>query len=87
MILQIKEKRIEAGMSQCELADKINVNQTAVSQWERGASLPGCEKLPEIAKALQCSINDLFNGGMQERGSACKSCENGAGSVGSLTGS
>ena len=58
--MRIKEMRIAAGLTQAELAAKINVNQTAVSQWERGTALPSCDKLPEIAEALGCTIDELF---------------------------
>lgn len=47
-------------MTQKELADKLNVDQTAVSQWERGEAMPRADKLPEIAKILGCTIDDLF---------------------------
>lgn len=59
-LLRIKEIRQKIGMSQLELAEKIRVNQTAISQWERGAAYPACEKLPALASALDCTINDLF---------------------------
>ncbi len=44
---RIKELRQNAKLSQQELADLIGVNQTAVSQWERGATIP---RLPQIKK-------------------------------------
>ena len=58
--LRIKEIRIKSGMSQLELANKLNVNQTAISQWERGASYPSYEKLPILARLLNCTIDELY---------------------------
>lgn len=58
--MKIKELRQAAGLTQAELAAKINVNQTAVSQWERGSVLPGCDKLPDLANVLNCTIDALF---------------------------
>lgn len=58
--LYIKERRLLKQMSQAALAEAVNVNQTAVSQWERQAALPSCEKLPDLASALSCEIGDLF---------------------------
>ena len=58
--MKIKELRQAAGMTQMELAEKVKVNQTAVSQWERGSALPACDKLPELADALRCTIDALF---------------------------
>ena len=59
--LSIKPIRENLGISQHQLAAKLGVNQTAVSQWERGAALPGCDKLPALAEALGCSIDELFS--------------------------
>ena len=58
--MKIKELRQAAGMTQVELAERVKVNQTAVSQWERGSALPSCDKLPELADALSCTIDALF---------------------------
>lgn len=44
---RIKELREYANLSQAQLASTIGVNQTAVSQWERGATMP---KLPQVKK-------------------------------------
>ena len=58
--MRIKELRQAAGLTQVELAVKMGVNQTAVSQWERGVVLPASEKLPELASALSCTIDALY---------------------------
>ena len=58
--MQIKTRRIKAGLSQIALADLLGVNQTAISQWETGYSLPSADKLPRLAQALGCSIDALF---------------------------
>lgn len=49
-----------AGMSQAELARRIGVSKTSVSQWIRGGMSPQAELLPKIAKELDCSIDSLF---------------------------
>ncbi|MDY4966205.1 MAG: helix-turn-helix transcriptional regulator [Dysosmobacter sp.] len=58
--MRIREMRLAAGLTQAELAAKVKVNQTAVSQWERESVLPSCDKLPELADALGCSIDALY---------------------------
>ena len=60
MVLRVKELRSKTGLSQGELADKLKVNQTAISQWERETALPSCEKLPELAAALGVRVGELF---------------------------
>ena len=55
----IKKLRKKKGLSQKELADKMAVDQTAISQWERGVSYPRVAKLQELAKVLECTIDEL----------------------------
>ena len=61
--MRIREKRKEKNLSQCELAQKVGVNQTAVSQWERGATMPSLDKAASIANALGCTIDELYGRG------------------------
>lgn len=56
----IKKFREKAGITQMELAKKIGVNQTAISQWERGSTLPSASKLPLLASILSCTVDDLL---------------------------
>ncbi len=58
--MDIKVKRKEKNLSQSELAQMIGVNQTAVSQWERGATMPTLDKAAMIANALGCTIDELY---------------------------
>lgn len=71
MVLRVKELRAKNGLSQVELADKLKVNQTAISQWERETSLPSCEKLPELAAVLGVKVGDLFTEDAPEPERAC----------------
>ena len=56
----IKKHREAAGMSQNELADKLEVNQTAVSMWETGKSVPRYNKLVKMSQLFGCSIEELM---------------------------
>lgn len=56
----ISRLRKKQGLSQAQLAEKLNITQGAVSQWEMGLSKPKSEILPELAKALNCTIDELF---------------------------
>lgn len=58
--MEIKSKRIKKKYSQSDLARLLDVDQTAISQWESGKSMPTADKLPELAKILGCTIDDLF---------------------------
>ncbi|MDF7637864.1 EXLDI protein [Lactobacillus sp. ESL0791] len=48
------------NMTQTEVADKLFVSCQAVSNWERGLSLPDLEKLPQLCKILKLNVNDLL---------------------------
>lgn len=56
----IKPKRIEAGLSQKQLAEILQVTQAAVANWEAGTAYPRASQLPELAKALDCTIDELY---------------------------
>ena len=56
----ISRLRKKQGLSQVQLAEKLNITQGAVSQWEMGLSKPKSEILPELAKVLNCTIDELF---------------------------
>jgi transcriptional regulator with XRE-family HTH domain len=56
-ISKLREKK---KISQKELAGILNITQGAVSQWELGLSRPTSKILPELAKALGCTIDELF---------------------------
>ncbi len=52
--------RREKNMTQTELADRLNVSFQAVSNWERGQSMPDISKLPELAEIFDISIDELL---------------------------
>ncbi|MGL4606542.1 MAG: helix-turn-helix domain-containing protein [Eubacteriaceae bacterium] len=58
--MRIKELRVRKKISQRVLGGLVNVNQSAVSQWEQGRTNPVAEKLPLIAHVLGCSIEELY---------------------------
>lgn len=60
MVMRIKELRKAAGMTQGQLATSMGVMQNVVSNWENEVALPRVRQLPELARLLDCSINDLF---------------------------
>lgn len=57
---KIKKLRIEKGMSQTDLANKLNLSNQAISKWENNFSLPDINLLPEIASIFGINIDDLF---------------------------
>ena len=58
----IAKLRKEAGITQQELAEKLNVTAKAVSRWETGKGYPDVTFLPEISKIFNVSVNEILNG-------------------------
>lgn len=58
---KLKELRKSKNYSQKFLADQLGITQGAISQWEQGKSTPNIEKLIELSKILQCSIDELVS--------------------------
>lgn len=57
----IIEKRLEKGMSQSELADKIGTKQSAISRLESGDYNPSIRFLKKVAKALDLKLTVSFS--------------------------
>jgi transcriptional regulator with XRE-family HTH domain len=51
------------GLTQAQLAEKLNVSPQAVSNWERGETLPDVAQLLNLAEALHCSVDGILSGG------------------------
>ncbi|MCH5205857.1 MAG: helix-turn-helix transcriptional regulator [Oscillospiraceae bacterium] len=58
--------RKKSGLSQEELAEKLNVSRQAVSKWETGAAVPTADKLAEIADFFGVSLDMLMRGDNSE---------------------
>ena len=56
----IKTLRKKKGLSQDELAIKINVVRQTVSKWEKGLSVPDSEMIIKLAEELDTTVNVLL---------------------------
>ena len=56
----ISKLRKEKGLTQKDLADKLNISDKAVSRWETGSSSPSMEMLSRISKFFNVPLNDLI---------------------------
>lgn len=59
---KIEYLRKKQKMSQGELADRLNISRQAVSEWERGISLPSVEKLITLSEIFDVSLDYLIKG-------------------------
>lgn len=53
--------RKEKGMTQNDLAEKMNVTDKAVSKWERNLSCPDVNSIPKLAEILGTTVEELLN--------------------------
>ncbi|MDL2292428.1 helix-turn-helix domain-containing protein [Acholeplasma sp. OttesenSCG-928-E16] len=58
---KIATLRKEGNMTQLELADKLGISYQAVSNWERGDSMPDISKLEELSEIFGISIDELLD--------------------------
>lgn len=56
----ISENRKAKGLTQSELAEKLNISFQAVSSWETGNTLPDLSNLLELSKLFGISIDALL---------------------------
>ena len=57
---RVREKRLEKGLTQEQLAQAIQISPQSVSKWERGDGYPDITLLPRIANFLQISVDELI---------------------------
>lgn len=58
----IAELRKQKGLTQKELAQRLNITQAAVSKWEKGISFPDLFLVEDLSKILDINISELLNG-------------------------
>ena len=62
----IKISRKSKGLSQDELAIKLNVVRQTVSKWERGLSVPDSEMLISLSEILEIPVSTLLGENIEE---------------------
>lgn len=63
---RISDLRRQKGLKQDDLAEKLNVSPQAVSKWENDQTCPDITLLPELAKILGVSVDELLSGKKEE---------------------
>lgn len=58
--MQIKNLREQKGLRQEDIAQRLAIDRSTIAKWETGEAMPRSDKLPELAKILDCSIDDLY---------------------------
>lgn len=64
---RLSTARKNMGLTQSEVAERLNVSFQAVSLWERGETSPEIEKLVDLSRLYQVSLDWLLTGKEEER--------------------
>lgn len=54
--------RKEKGLTQMQLAEKLNITNRAVSKWETGKSMPDVSIMLDLCNILSITVNELLSG-------------------------
>lgn len=57
---KLQKLRKQNGLSQEQLAEKLNVSRQAVSKWEMG-TIPDMENMVKLGRYFDCSLDYLMN--------------------------
>ena len=58
----IAERRKDAGLTQAQLAERLNITDRAISKWETGRSLPDSALMLDLCDILGITVNELLCG-------------------------
>lgn len=58
--VRISQLRKLAGMTQMEMADRLGISFQAISNWERGVSMPDIAKLGELSALFDVPIDEIL---------------------------
>lgn len=59
---KIRERRKKAGLSQEQLAEKLNVSRQAVAKWETDKGIPDVGNLIAISEEFSWSLDEMIKG-------------------------
>lgn len=58
---QIVKMRFESGMSQAELARRLDVSRSSVNAWELGFATPQLKHVVEMARIFNTTVDNMLN--------------------------
>jgi len=71
---RIKNYRQRIGLSQEELAEKLNVSRQAITKWENDSGIPDIDNLISLSKVMKISLDELVMGENGNDSSHIKQC-------------
>ena len=58
----LKAARMEAGMTQRQVAEKLSVVESCYANWEQGRTEPNIAMIRRLCEVLDISADELING-------------------------
>ena len=58
----LKSARIESGMTQKQVAEKLNVVESCYANWEQGRTEPNLAMLRKLGELFEITLDELLNG-------------------------
>lgn len=59
-MIRLTEYRKKNGMSQQDIADRLDISDNTVSQWETGARRPNIDMLIRLTEIFGCTADELL---------------------------
>lgn len=59
---EIQRRRKQLGLTQEELAQRMDVSRQSVTKWETGQSAPDLDRLVQLGEVLSISLDELLKG-------------------------
>lgn len=59
-MIRLTEYRKKNGMSQQDIADRLDISGNTVSQWETGARRPNIDMLIRLTEIFGCTADELL---------------------------
>ena len=60
--ISLEAARVNAGLTQKEAAERLNVNVATVANWESGKTTPTAENFIKLCKLYNCPVNAISLG-------------------------
>ena len=57
--ISLKAARINAGLSQKDVARALNVSNKTIHSWENGTTFPGADKIDALCELYNVSYDDI----------------------------
>ena len=58
--MTLRQLRERKGLTQKDLAQSVGVDQSAVSLWEKGKTMPRADVAIKLTQLLDCTLDDIY---------------------------